>query len=700
MPSQINPNQFDDGQPVSKSALRDTLSTIKGEVEHGGFTRIAADAPERLVSEKLREVISVKDFGAKGDGVTDDKAALDAVGDYLRTLPLNSVVDVHWPIGDYKCFGRLLWTNCPNIRVYGHGSTLTNTQGAADQTYNATLWLGRPNYWLVPGSRTTDFDMPANPGTWNAGDLVKTVNSGDREVAFASVGVSANYDVGDSIFLYSEAFWDQGFPFVMGRFEWHSVKAVNTNANILTLRNSIKLEHRDDTTDVLQPGTGFSIGKARVINLTKRSVCDDIEVNDLTLADRNTASPYNADQGLLIAAAARSVRLNHLRAFSASPNQAEFWRMRGCSFRNCEPDKIVGRFLCEETNIESFTNGGTAVAHSEFRRCKLFGVSAQRSNWHEFHDCDLTFVSNSNQSYLNPFYAGAGRAGGTLVGNRISVPGTSFAQLGFRNGLSIGSGTLKGVFSNGFVPINDAGKTIEVSMPGSIASARDLVWPGRRFVAQKASGGIAFGRVISATLVGNEVTVRIACNEELLANGSSYPADWTQQWNIDGNIFVTNQLHGRESFQNFIRMRSDLHSYEVTFRPNLYHRIVPETSHIACFVEEYSVDINVPYTGADENAVFRLQIEEREIAGTATSSKNIDVSLRSTGRRQYGTGYAGNVLAGDTASGFTGGRIITRISFSGMVSEALAGSSIPAVMPDLTVSLKLRRLPDTFFAST
>lgn len=58
-----------------------------------GFTQVGAGLPTRSLQTKLREVVSVKDFGALGDGIADDTAEID--------LALATGADVICPPGNY-----------------------------------------------------------------------------------------------------------------------------------------------------------------------------------------------------------------------------------------------------------------------------------------------------------------------------------------------------------------------------------------------------------------------------------------------------------------------------------------------------------------------------------------------------------------------------------------------------------------------
>jgi len=70
--------RFIDASANSAAILREDLaSTANGKgAALVGFKQLGAGAVDRTVLDKMREWVSVKDFGAVGDGVADDTAAI------------------------------------------------------------------------------------------------------------------------------------------------------------------------------------------------------------------------------------------------------------------------------------------------------------------------------------------------------------------------------------------------------------------------------------------------------------------------------------------------------------------------------------------------------------------------------------------------------------------------------------------------
>lgn len=79
--------------------VRDIASTDEGKGAHlMGFKQSATGAVGRTVDDKLREVVSVKDFGAVGDGVTDDRKAIQNAIDAVSSAGGGTV---YFPPGVY-----------------------------------------------------------------------------------------------------------------------------------------------------------------------------------------------------------------------------------------------------------------------------------------------------------------------------------------------------------------------------------------------------------------------------------------------------------------------------------------------------------------------------------------------------------------------------------------------------------------------
>lgn len=93
----------------------------KIDFKNGGAT--PAGAVNRTINEKAQDYVSVKDFGATGDGTTDDTAAIQAA--------LDAFTGVHLPEGDYKVTATLKLNDNNFIFGEGRGSLITSTHNGA-----------------------------------------------------------------------------------------------------------------------------------------------------------------------------------------------------------------------------------------------------------------------------------------------------------------------------------------------------------------------------------------------------------------------------------------------------------------------------------------------------------------------------------------------------------------------------------------
>jgi len=78
------------------------------------FTQTGSGATARNVENKLRDVVSVKDFGAVGDGVTDDTAAIQAA---INAVNSKGGGTLFFPNGGYRLTSTI--TLKPNVSIIG-----------------------------------------------------------------------------------------------------------------------------------------------------------------------------------------------------------------------------------------------------------------------------------------------------------------------------------------------------------------------------------------------------------------------------------------------------------------------------------------------------------------------------------------------------------------------------------------------------
>jgi len=126
---------FNDGKilPITTNAslAAPTGSSLVGFIQGGVGTVLST------VQDRLRDTISVKDFGAKGDGITDDTAAIQAAIDYVQTLANRPTI--YFPVGKYITTSTLIITG-DNVSLVGLGSpSLGRGDESGETTRGATI---------------------------------------------------------------------------------------------------------------------------------------------------------------------------------------------------------------------------------------------------------------------------------------------------------------------------------------------------------------------------------------------------------------------------------------------------------------------------------------------------------------------------------------------------------------------------------
>jgi hypothetical protein len=159
--------------------------TVPGEQ----FIAEGTGAVERTTAAKLEEVVSVKDFGAVGDGVTNDFVSLTAAWNYA----LSQGKDLFLPAGTYNTFdfsfpfGRIDGSppvsllDCKGITVFGEGSaTILKTESPSGAD---VLQINGAKNLKLKGFKIT----ATLTGTSGAGSNAVSVTGGGDNLIFEDI---------------------------------------------------------------------------------------------------------------------------------------------------------------------------------------------------------------------------------------------------------------------------------------------------------------------------------------------------------------------------------------------------------------------------------------------------------------------------------------------------------------------------------
>lgn len=150
-----------------------------------GFLQSGTGAVATTAQTKLRESVSVKDFGAVGDGVTDDTAAVQAAIVYCA--PLGHTV--YFPPGTYRTTATVGFrrTDAEQFGVRLVGSGLQRTSIYADHTSGPAVSLNRSNGLIQDISIYASPSRQAAAAGTNYGLLMEAADTTTAAVSAMSI---------------------------------------------------------------------------------------------------------------------------------------------------------------------------------------------------------------------------------------------------------------------------------------------------------------------------------------------------------------------------------------------------------------------------------------------------------------------------------------------------------------------------------
>ncbi|MEF8758324.1 MAG: glycosyl hydrolase family 28-related protein [Candidatus Accumulibacter sp. UW25] len=203
---------------------------ISGEFGVGkiDFTQLGGGAVRRDGIDKLRETVSVKDFGAVGDGVVDDTDAIQAAIDHVKTNGGSLFV----PTGTYAISTLDIGSGVKPWALRGAGRLLTKFVRNSDTS--RSLFFG--NYASLYGYELTDFSIDSSHDIYPNGNHVIVIGyTNDCTVARITV---TNY--GHSAVLF---YAGNGLPLVKNNF----VFDVHAIGNGITTDNGIMMANAENS---------------------------------------------------------------------------------------------------------------------------------------------------------------------------------------------------------------------------------------------------------------------------------------------------------------------------------------------------------------------------------------------------------------------------------------------------------------------
>jgi hypothetical protein len=168
--TETSPTQVTFVEPLTEGdrlefVTNEAVANQVGDAANVSYTPAGTGATQTNVESKLREFVSVKDFGAVGDGVTDDTAAVQAAYNYCASIGGGNIL---WPRATYKVNGTILFTS--NTKTDLGGSTIIGN----NQTLFETGYRSGSTVLTTVGTSDSNFTQAVFGATFGNGKIQST----------------------------------------------------------------------------------------------------------------------------------------------------------------------------------------------------------------------------------------------------------------------------------------------------------------------------------------------------------------------------------------------------------------------------------------------------------------------------------------------------------------------------------------------
>ena len=155
--------------PVSSGGTGATTTT--GATANLQFLQTGTGAAARSISDKLADTVSVKDFGAKGDGVTDDSGAINST----IAAACAGVHSVYFPTPKvaYSIASPIVIT-CDGLTLNGTGSVLLYYKGTSGAAVTSSFTNPYPVHVTIEGLQVKLYNSGTSCYDWGSASRALT----------------------------------------------------------------------------------------------------------------------------------------------------------------------------------------------------------------------------------------------------------------------------------------------------------------------------------------------------------------------------------------------------------------------------------------------------------------------------------------------------------------------------------------------